>query len=111
MILIAIISIIIFFGIIMPFFENNEIVKTKYIYEKLNNIVKYDLEKCSKKCCNIQWQGLPELLGNDNGNLDSNYLSSNMSCNFGESSGCVCLDKDKFNYLKNHANNKSKCLS
>ena len=43
--------------------------------------------------------------------LNSNYVSSNMSCNFGKNSGCVCLSKDNFNYLENHGNNKSKCLN
>jgi hypothetical protein len=112
MMLIIVICIILFFGIIMPLFETNNTVKIKSIYERLNNIIRYDLEKCSKNCCNVQWQGSPELLGDDNnGKLNSNYVSSNMSCNFGKNSGCVCLSKDNFNYLENHGNNKSKCLN
>lgn len=71
--------------------------------EKLNNtnseIIKLDTNICSKNCCNFtQW--LPEHMKNKN--LNSNYLPSNYSCNFGSNSGCVCVTKDDKEFIENH---------
>lgn len=71
--------------------------------EKLNNIksdvIKIDTNICSKNCCNfIQW--LPEHMKNKN--LNSNYLPSNYSCNFGANSGCLCVTENDKDFLENH---------
>jgi hypothetical protein len=34
-----------------------------------------------------------------------NYIGSNMSCNFGNGSGCLCVSKDDFNYLAERGGN------
>ena len=102
------ICIFIFFFLIMPILDYNYYFKTYTINENINNINnKIDLKKCSKNCCNIQWLNNKELIGDNNGVLNSNYEASNFSCNFGDSSGCVCLTKNDINNLSNHYNNIS----
>jgi len=71
--------------------------------EKLNNInsdvVKIDTNICSKNCCNFtQW--LPEHMKNKN--LNTNYLPSNYSCNFGNNSGCLCITEKDRDFIANH---------
>jgi len=105
MFLITIIFILLFFFFIMPLLEFNYNKNVIDIYENIKDIKKIDLNKCSKDCCNIQWLDNPELIGTDNGKLNNDYVSSNLSCNFGENSGCVCLKKDDFNYLSNRGQN------
>jgi hypothetical protein len=91
----------------MPILDYNYCFKKSLIQENINNINnnKVDLKKCSKNCCNIQWLENTELIGDNNGILDQNYLPSNFSCNFGDNSGCVCLTKNDFNNLSDHYNN------
>jgi len=72
--------------------------------EKLNNttsddIIKIDTNICSKNCCNFtQW--LPEHMKNKN--LNTNYIPSNYSCNFGANSGCLCMTENDKDFISNH---------
>ena len=60
-------------------------------------IVKIDKLKCSKDCCKFnQWENLPYKKS-----TQDDYLSSNMFCNFGESSGCVCMTAKDLDSLSN----------
>lgn len=78
---------------------------------KYNSIVKYDTNLCSKKCCNFyEWQkpynlkekGMtPEI----ESYIKDKYIGTNMSCNFGSGSGCLCVDKKQFNYLMTRGGN------
>ena len=44
------------------------------------------------------WKLPPEIaLSNDK--QYSNFIPTNLSCNWGKNSGCVCLDQKQFNYL------------
>ena len=68
---------------------------------------KIDLNKCSRQCCSqTQWPLPQELQVNDMTPEEaSKYMPNNFSCNFGESSGCLCLTKDNYNYLSSRGNN------
>ncbi len=77
------------------------------IKEKLNNtsdnIMKIDQSICSKNCCNLnQWPMPKETKSSDLNDLQlSKYIGSNMFCNLGSSTGCLCLEKPQFDYLAN----------
>ena len=63
-----------------------------------NDIFKIDKNQCSKSCCkHVQWK-LPKELENTENN---DIIPSNFSCNFGEGSGCVCLNKNQYNFMEN----------
>ena len=64
-----------------------------------NDKFKIDLNECSRDCCKYtQWKLPPEIaLSNDK--QYSNFIPTNLSCNWGKNSGCVCLDQKQFNYL------------
>ena len=72
--------------------------------ESKNDIMKIDQNACSKQCCNhVQWP-VPFNTKNPtlNSSQESEFIPNNLSCNRGESGGCVCLTKNQFNYLSNH---------
>lgn len=69
---------------------------------QVNEILKLDTNKCSKKCCSYtQWK-LPEEL---NQSFEPNIIPNNISCN-GNTSGCLCMTKDNFNYFANRGSSK-----
>jgi hypothetical protein len=69
-----------------------------------NNIVKIDENKCSKECCkHTQWP-VPHDVTPKAG---SEFIGNNMSCNWGEGSGCVCLKKDDFKFLSVRGTNSN----
>ena len=85
--------------------NNNEHLENVSKYETVcedNNIIKIDKNLCSRKCCGLtQYQS--EFLKDidDNSEERKKYVGSNMSCNFGDSSGCLCIPKDNYDYLTN----------
>jgi hypothetical protein len=79
---------------------NNDKLSTS---EDNKGITKLDTNVCSKQCCkHTQW---PPSIGEIEGDIKKEdldkYIGSNLSCNFGTGSGCLCITKDDFNYLSN----------
>lgn len=104
--IIAIIIFVIIYIIYNLFYYNiNENLENISKYEKVcddDNIIKIDKNICSRKCCGLtQYQS--EFLKDidDNSEERKKYVGSNMSCNFGDSSGCLCIPKDNYDYLTN----------
>ena len=90
----------------MPIFDSYYNTNINNIKEKLENIStgikKIDTNKCSRNCCKFtQWK-LPNELIDLSTNIN-NYIPTNMSCNFGNGSGCLCVTNDDYNYLANRA--------
>ena len=95
--------IVIFFVFVMPMIEG----KFKNEKEKFSNCLKkylipvnnkVDTLKCSHKCCNhIQWP-IPHIKKNK-------HLATNIMCNRGNGSGCVCMNKKVFNNLSRRGGN------
>ena len=76
--------------------ENEELPNT-------DDIIKLDLNKCSKDCCGFnQYKSL--LNPNNNKNASEKYTSTNLTCNGNDGTGCLCVTKDQFNYLSNRGN-------
>ena len=102
---------ILFFIFVLPAIDSSNQKETKEIKEKLEDvkqdIPKIDTNKCSKQCCRqVQW---PVDIGEVEGDLTQeelkNYIGSNLSCNFGQGSGCLCVSKNDFNYLGSRGGN------
>jgi|UniRef100_A0A6C0ECI5 hypothetical protein len=117
--IIGILFILIFFFIILPIFDdsyNNTITNIKeelkntenslLFPDNSNGIPKLDNNKCSKNCCNLstQWK-LPSELFNDKQQNYTNYIPSNISCNSRDTTGCLCIEKKDFNYLRDRGKN------
>lgn len=113
---------IIFFVFILPMIDScneKENIELTERLENLNNnkninndednegIIKLDKNMCSKQCCkHTTW---PSSVGDIEGDIKKEdldkYIGSNLSCNFGNGSGCLCITKDDFNYLSNRGQN------
>ena len=106
----VILGAIIFFVFIMPMLDKANATEESKLKEHLNNTeptVKMDKNMCSKQCCKFSQWPVPHEL-NDKTIPDDqlkNYIGSNMSCNFGNGSGCLCVSKDDFNYLASRGGN------
>ena len=105
----AILLIIIFFIFILPKIDasnkKEQAQLQKTILEKLGNTdtnpPKIDKLICSKQCCkHTQWPVPKDMLTHDmTDEQASKFIGTNMTCNLGNGSGCVCATKDDFNYL------------
>jgi hypothetical protein len=107
---------IIFFVFIMPMLDRANASEEAKLKEHLNNTNteptnKIDKNMCSKQCCKFTQWPLPDGLIEKTIPEDQlkNYVGSNMSCNFGNGSGCVCVTKDDLNYLSSHGGNSTMC--
>ena len=102
-------GILIFFTIILP------MVDTKYEnFEKYDKVVnvsqndlsmnnKIDMNECSFNCCkHIQYlpDEIKKIKENKNKKYDD-FISSNISCN----GGCICLNKNNFDFLSSRGGN------
>jgi hypothetical protein len=80
-------------------------------YEKVcnnNNVITIDKNICSRKCCGLNQYQTPFLKDiDDNSEERKKYVGSNMSCNLGDSSGCICITKEDSEYLANRGIDKS----
>tara|TARA_B100000795_G_C22507151_1_gene326269 strand:+ start:98 stop:439 length:342 start_codon:yes stop_codon:yes gene_type:complete len=99
-----IIAIVIFFVFIMPMLEKKYSEDKEDFSNCLKNYLipvsnKLDTLKCSHSCCNhTQWP-VPHIKKNS-------HLATNIMCNRGNGSGCVCMDKKNINYfLSNRGGN------
>lgn len=80
-----------------------------YLYPRLkekmsplnqDNILKVDMNTCSRECCkHSQWRA-PHM-----NNPDKEHVGTNLMCNGGNGGGCVCMKKEEFQYLSSRANN------
>ncbi len=101
-----------FFIFVMPMIESNYKKDLNKLQEKFDNksdkaITKLDKNFCSPQCCkHVQWPVPHDAKTGPipKDQLDK-YIGTNFSCNFGNSSGCLCIDKDDFNYLANRGGN------
>ena len=105
----------IFFLFILPMIDAQYTKETDKLKEGLANlpdIVKIDQNLCSKQCCNFsQWPVPGDLVEKTIPEKElANYVGSNMSCNFGKNSGCVCVSKSDFNYLSNRGSNSNNSM-
>jgi hypothetical protein len=108
-----ILGIVIFFIFILPIIDNKNIQCTNKLKEKLSNIKnskKLDTNICSKQCCNhTQWPIPSDAMTKEISDKEmEKYVGSNLSCNFGSGSGCLCVTKDDMNYLSNRGLNAGK---
>ena len=114
--ILVILGAIIFFIFIMPMIDRANISEESKLKENLNNTepsVKLDKNMCSKQCCKFSQWPVPHDLNEKNIPEDQlkDYVGSNMSCNFGNGSGCLCVTKDDLNYLASHGGNSTMCGS
>lgn len=108
----VILGAVIFFVFIMPILDNKNSDDTNKLKEYLNNIEpirKLDKNMCSRQCCKFSQWPVPSDLNEKTIPEDKlkDFIGSNMSCNFGSGSGCLCMSKDDFNYLANHGGNST----
>jgi hypothetical protein len=96
----VILGAIIFFIFIMPMLDSN-LNKTEGL-DNTDNIKKLDLNMCSQLCCNqTQWP-VAHMPKNEK---TKDFVGSNLSCNFGRGSGCLCVKKEDMNYLTDRGGN------
>jgi hypothetical protein len=102
---------VLFFIFVLPVLQTKQKKDMKNLNEKFSNnseeIKKLDKNICSKQCCNHSQWPVPHDAKSGPIPKDKlkNYIGTNMSCNFGEGSGCLCVTKDDFNYLANRGGN------
>ena len=102
---------VLFFIFILPTLQCKQEKDLNDIKEKFANesddIRKLDKNICSKQCCNHSQWPVPDdaKTGPIPKEKLAEYIGSNLSCNFGEGSGCLCVTKDDFNYLTNRGGN------
>lgn len=101
-----------FFIFIMPTIESKQKKDLNKLKEGFDNkpnneIRKLDRNICSKQCCNHSQWPVPHdaKTGPIPKDKLNNYIGTNLSCNFGDGSGCLCVTKDDFNYLANRGGN------
>jgi hypothetical protein len=109
---------VVFFIFIMPMLDKKRDNMTKNIIENIENssfnfIKGIDNNMCSKQCCkHTQWPVPHDIKTKDMSDEDAaKMIGSNMTCNYGKGSGCVCFTKDNFNYLADRAGNSSDRIS
>ena len=111
----VILGVIVFFVFILPIIDNNNKKDTDKVKEALINTPeprKLDKNICSKQCCkHVQWSVPHDAKTKDISDKElENYIGTNLSCNFGSGSGCLCMTKDNFNYLANRGSNAGKYM-
>ena len=93
---------IFFFFIVMPYLDKQN---NKEQFDNFNNLVKIDQNMCSPQCCkHTQW---PIPFNTTDPNIDQKLfkdtIGSNFSCNNGPTGGgCLCVNKNDYQYLSNH---------
>lgn len=107
----ALLVAVFFFIFVLPSLQHKQKRDLNKIKEKFANnsgeIKKLDRNICSKQCCNHSQWPVPHDAKSGPIPKDKlkDYIGTNMSCNFGEGSGCLCVTKDDFNYLANRGGN------
>ena len=73
--------------------------------EDLSGTYKIDTNLCSPDCCGSQWPTSFEMKKDPRIKEGDEYISTNMTCTGLRGRGCVCSNKNQFNFLKNRGNN------
>ena len=111
---IVLLGAILFYLFILPSLQCEQKKDLNKLKEKFGNnsteIRKLDQNMCSKQCCNHSQWPVPHDAKSGPISKDKlkNYIGTNLSCNYGEGSGCLCVTKDDFNYLANRGGNSGK---
>jgi hypothetical protein len=108
-----IIIVIVFFVLILPKIEEcNKKEKEEFMekFASFTNTLSIDSQKCSPLCCRNMWPTPITLKENKAISKElKNYVPSNFTCSgTGEkisTTGCVCTDKTKINFLSSRGNN------
>lgn len=66
---------------------------------------KLNMSKCSKACCNRRADYPNGIDTNEEGVDASKYVPTNLMCNWGEGSGCLCVDKEQSDYVATRGGN------
>ena len=76
--------------------------------EQLSSIHKIDTNMCSPDCCGTQW---PVSFQNKTDNrvdvkdIGDKYIPTNMTCTGLRGRGCICANKEQYDFLKTRGNN------
>ena len=102
--LVSIIIAVVFFYVVLPKLEKQHTLEERETMENIQaNVNGIDTNKCSRDCCShTQWQP-PHMPPHDS---NSQYIGTNLSCNRGEGSGCLCMTQGDFNNLQARGGNK-----
>lgn len=95
-ILVGIIVGLIFYLYVMPTIKEN----MTEVEGDTKSVLKVDTNSCSRDCCKHSQWPVPHQTNND-----KDHVSTNLMCNAGNGGGCVCLNKNEFEYLSSRAEN------
>ena len=108
----VILGALVFFLFVMPHIDKQHVEDEAKLKEHLNNInseptVKLDKNMCSRECCKFTQWPVPHDLKEKQIPEEQlkEFISSNMSCNFGSGSGCLCVKNEDMKYLANRGGN------
>lgn len=71
----------------------------KFTENDIKKVISIDKLKCSKKCC--KWNQWPVPFFTP----DKDAIPTNLMCNHGNGSGCVCMTQEALDHLKNRGGN------
>jgi len=74
------------------------------IINEPSKLSKIDMNVCSKKCCNSGQWDIPHMKKSN-----KDYVATNLMCNNGRGSGCVCMEKNDFEQISSRGGNIPKC--
>lgn len=99
-----VVSILIVYFIINPMLSKkiNEYFTDVDVYT--DDVIKLDKNMCSKSCCKFTQWPVPSDMVEQTNTDTSKFIGSNMTCS-GNTSGCLCVSNNDFNYLASRGNN------
>ena len=97
----VVLAVIVYFLIVKPALNKERFGQE----EDLSGIYKIDTNICSPDCCGSQWPVSFQMKKDDRIKEGDENVSTNMTCTGLRGRGCVCSNKNQFNFLKNRGNN------
>ena len=96
--------IVVFFVFVMPMLEKQSSQNKEDFSNSMKQFLvpvksKIDTLKCSHSCCNWNQWPVPHMKKN-------NSIGTNLMCNRGNGSGCVCAKKEDLEFLGKRGGNK-----